>query len=213
MAVFFDWVFSTIPPTRDIFFNSGIKNFKRVVSISLFLAATVYIIFIFSILGTTGSFTTVDALSGIKGRYGREGDGDRLHNRIFTVFTSFIALAVDMKSMFRYDYKIHRFPAWLLVIVPPVVLYLIKVDSLIRTLAITGTVGMGILGIFVVLMRHKIVKILKAGDKDDLVVRDRQQGNKDKKKTGNSYFNRHHLGRLVRYLEYRFQIVSRSYPP
>ena len=28
---------------------------------------------------------------------------------------------------------------------------------------------MGILGIFVVLMRHKIVKILKAGDKDDIV--------------------------------------------
>ena len=29
------------------------------------------------------------------------------------VFTSFIALAVDMKSMFRYDYKIPRFFAWL----------------------------------------------------------------------------------------------------
>ena len=36
-------------------------------------------------------------------------------------------------------------------------------------LAIIGSVGMGILGIFVVLMRHKIVKILKAGDKDDVV--------------------------------------------
>ena len=85
------------------------------------------------------------------------------------VFTSFIALSVDMKSMFRYDYKIHRFPAWLLVIIPPTILYLKDINGFINILAITGSVGMGILGIFIVLMRHKIVKILKAGDKDDLV--------------------------------------------
>ena len=89
------------------------------------------------------------------------------------MFTSFIALAVDMKSMFRYDYKIHRFPAWLLAVIPPVILYLIlylkNVDGLVSILAIIGSVGMGILGIFVVLMRRKIVKILKVGDRDDLV--------------------------------------------
>src|SRR3989344_8129973 len=99
--------FSAIPPTRDIFFNSSIKSFKRVVSISLFLAAAVYAIFIFSILGVSGSFTTVDALSGIK-----------------TVMGA-------------------------------------------KVMAI-GSI-MGFLGIFIILMRHKIVKILKIGDKEDLV--------------------------------------------
>ena len=85
------------------------------------------------------------------------------------VFTSFIALAVDMKSMFRYDYKIPRFFAWLLVIVPPIVLYLKNIGGFINILAITGSAGMGILGVFIVLMRRKMVKILKAGDKDDVV--------------------------------------------
>ena len=85
------------------------------------------------------------------------------------VFTSFIALAVDMKSMFRYDYKIHKFPAWLLVVIPPVIIYLKDIGGFINILAITGSAGMGILGIFVVLMRHKMVKILKMGDKEDLV--------------------------------------------
>ena len=64
-------------------------------------------------------------------------------------------------------------PPGFLVVIPPAALYLYlyfkNVDSLVNILAIIGSVGMGILGIFIVLMRHKIVKILKAGDKDDVV--------------------------------------------
>jgi len=161
--------FSAIPPTRDIFFNSDIKSFKKVVSISLFLAAAVYAVFIFSILGVSGQFTTVDAFSGIKAMMGAKVMAIGSIIGFLAVFTSFIALAVDMKSMFRYDYKIHKFPAWLLVIVPPVVFYLKDIGGFINILAVTGSVGMGILGIFIVLMRHKIVKILKMGDKEDLV--------------------------------------------
>ena len=165
--------FSAIPPMRDIFINLPVKNFKRVISISLFLAVIAYAIFIFSVLGVSGSLTTVDALSGIKGAMGAKVMAIGSIIGFLAVFTSFIALAVDMKSMFRYDYKIHRFPAWLLAVVPPVVLYLYfylrNVDNLVNILAIIGSVGMGILGIFIVLMRHKIVKILKAGDKDDVV--------------------------------------------
>lgn len=161
--------FSAIPPTRDIFANFGIKNFRRVVSISLFLAAIIYVVFIFSILGVSGSFTTEDAFSGIRNVLGDRVMAIGSIIGFLAVFTSYIALAVDMKSMFRYDYKIPRFSAWLLVVVPPVVLYLIKIDSLVSTLAIIGSVGMGILGIFIVLMRRKIVKVLKAGDRDDIV--------------------------------------------
>ena len=161
--------FSAIPPTRDIFFNSSIKSFKKVVSISLFLAAAVYAVFIFSILGASGQFTTVDALSGIKAVMGAKVMAIGSIIGFLAVFTSFIALAVDMKSMFRYDYKIHKFPAWLLVVIPPVIIYLKDIGGFINILAVTGSVGMGILGIFIVLMRHKIVKILKMGDKEDLV--------------------------------------------
>ena len=174
--------FSAIPPTRDIFFNSNIKSFKRVISISLFLAATVYIIFVFSILGVSGPFTTVDALSGIKAVMGAKVMAIGSIIGFLAVFTSFIALSVDMKSMFRYDYKIHRFPAWLLVIIPPIILYLKDINGFINILAITGSVGMGILGIFIVLMRHKIVKILKAGDKDDLVAEIDSKGIRIRKK-------------------------------
>ena len=178
--------FSAIPPTRDIFINLPVKNFKRVISISLFLAAIAYAIFIFSVLGTSGSLTTVDALSGIKNAMGAKVMAIGSIIGFLAVFTSFIALAVDMKSMFRYDYKIHRFPAWLLAVVPPVAFYLYlyfkNVDSLVNILAIIGSVGMGILGIFIVLMRHKIVKILKAGDKDDVVAEIDSQEIKIRKK-------------------------------
>lgn len=161
--------FSAIPPTRDFFIDSGIKNFKKVISISLFLAIATYVVFVFSILGVSGSFTTEDALSGIKAFMGAKVMAIGSVIGFLCVFTSFVALAADMKSMFRYDYKIPRFVAWLFVVIPPTALYLFKFDGLVNTLAITGSVGMGILGVFVVLMRHKMVKILKDGDKDDVV--------------------------------------------
>ena len=161
--------FSAIPPTRDLFIDAGIKKFKTVISISLFLAIFAYILFVFSILGVSGPFTTEDALSGIKAFMGAKVMAIGSIIGFLCVFTSFVALAVDMKSMFRYDYKIPRFVSWLLVVIPPTALYLFKFDGLVNTLAITGSVGMGILGVFVVLMRRKMVKLLKAGDKDDIV--------------------------------------------
>lgn len=161
--------FSAIPPTRDFFIDSGIKKFKTVISISLFLAIFAYVIFVFSILGVSGLFTTEDALSGIKAFMGARVMAIGSIIGFLCVFTSFVALAADMKSMFRYDYKIPRFISWLFVVIPPVALYLFKFDGLVNTLAITGSVGMGILGVFVVLMRHKMVRMLKTGDKDDIV--------------------------------------------
>lgn len=161
--------FSAIPPTRDLFIDSGIIKFKRVISISLFLAIITYAVFVFSILGVSGSFTTEDALSGIKAFMGERVMAIGSIIGFLCVFTSFVALAADMKSMFRYDYKMPRFIAWLFVIIPPTALYLFKFDGLVNTLAITGSVGMGILGVFVVLMRHKMVKMLKDGDKDDVI--------------------------------------------
>ena len=161
--------FSAIPPTRDLFINAGIKKFKAVVSVSLFLAIITYALFVFSILGVSGSLTTEDALSGIRMFMGARVMAIGSIIGFLCVFTSFVALAVDMKSMFRYDYKIPRFVSWLLVVIPPTALYLFKFDGLVNTLAITGSVGMGILGVFVVLMRRKMVTLLKSGDKEDII--------------------------------------------
>ena len=77
-------------------------------------------------MGVSGSFATEDALSGIKAFMGARVMAIGSVIGFLCVFTSFIALAVDMKSMFRYDYKIPRFIAWLFVIIPPTALYLFR---------------------------------------------------------------------------------------
>ncbi|RJQ31314.1 hypothetical protein C4572_02685 [Candidatus Parcubacteria bacterium] len=161
--------FSAIPPTRDLFIRSSLVKFKKAINISLLLATITYIIFIVSVLGVSGTASTEDAFSGLGAIVGVKVMAIGSVIGFLAVFTSFIALAMDMKSMFRYDYKIPGFFAWLLVVIPPVFLYLNDVDGLASTLSIIGSLGMGALGIFVVLMRRKIVKVLKDGDKEDIV--------------------------------------------
>jgi len=165
--------FSAIPPTRDIFADSPVGKFKKVISISLFLAAVSYVVFILAVLGVSGPLTTQDAFSGIRTIL---GDGVMAIGSIIgllCIFTSYIASAMDTKNMFRYDYKIPHFSAWLAATVPPVVAYIImtakNIDGIVSLLGIIGSFGMGLLGVFIILMRHKIIGVLKAGDKDDLV--------------------------------------------
>lgn len=161
--------FSALPEARDIFSKFPIKNFKRVIWISLVLSAIFYLAFIASVWGVSGKFTTEDALSGMAGILGRGALIIGSFIGFLAVFTSYIALAVDMRSIFNFDYKISFTLAWLLSVIPPVILFLIFPHGFVRILSVTGVLGLGMLGVFIILMRHKMRKRVLSGDPGDLI--------------------------------------------
>lgn len=150
--------FSVIPEARDIFSKFPIKNFKRVIWISLLLSAVFYFIFIIAVWGASGGLTTEDALSGIAGILGRGAFLIGSFIGFLAVFTSYIALATDMRLIFAYDYKISNVSAWLYSIIPPVIIFFVGAQNFIKTLGIIGTLGMGMLGVFIIWMRHRLAK-------------------------------------------------------
>lgn len=156
--------FSVLPDARDIFCKSHIRDFRRVIFASLVLSAVVYFIFTFAVWGVSGPATAIDALSGIRGALGMTAFLIGSLMGFIAVFTSFISLAGDMRDIFRYDYKMKFLPAWLLAVVPPVVLYLFNVSDLAKILEITGTIGMGFLGVFIIKMSRAVLRKISSGE-------------------------------------------------
>ncbi len=168
------WIFalgctSVIPEVRDIFAKIPIKNFKRTIWISIVLSAIFYFLFIISVWGVSGTFTTEDAISGLVNILGRTAFIIGSLIGFLAVFTSYIAMAIDMKYVFRYDYKIKPIWAWICSIVPPAILYFLGIHDFVKTIGIIGSVGIGIFGIFVILIRHSMHKKLIEGGNEKLV--------------------------------------------
>jgi len=155
--------FSVIPEVRDIFSNSPVSNFRKTISWGFLLSALFFLIFVIAIFGVSGQATTEDALSGITAILGRGALFVGSLIGFLAVFTSYLALALDMKNIFNLDYKIPNFVSLVLTTFPPIILFLLGASNFVKTMSITGALGMGILGVFIILMSRALRKT-KTGD-------------------------------------------------
>ncbi|MEK9209457.1 MAG: amino acid permease, partial [Patescibacteria group bacterium] len=115
--------FSVIPETRDLFIRDSLKSFKKVVFLSILITAVFYFIFIFSVLGVSGAKTSPDAISGLAAILGQRAVFFGSFIGLLAVFTSFLALAADLKNIFKYDYKVSDWFSWFLVFLIPLFLF------------------------------------------------------------------------------------------
>lgn len=161
--------FAVIPETRDIFSKSPIKSFKRVIFISLAVSALFYFLFAAAVWGVSGPFTTEDALSGVLPVLGAKALLIGSFIGFLAVFTSFLALAIDAKNIFFYDYKISHLRAWFLAVIPPVILFLFGVMDFVKILSAVGAIGLGTLGIFIIFMARSLRKKIKEDGSDKIL--------------------------------------------
>lgn len=155
------WLFAlsamaAIPQTKDIFKESPIKDFKRVISWSVFLSAFFYCLFIFAILGVSGANTSEDAFSGVLGVL---GGGIILAGSVMgflAVFTSFLSLGTDLRDMFRFDFGLSKIFSCALVIAPPAILFLLGFQDFTKILGLVGSLGIGMTGALIIFMAQKM---------------------------------------------------------
>jgi|GEM_PF-530866 len=172
------WIFALgctniLPEVREVIGEMDIKKFKKIIFTSILLTSFFYFLFIFSVWGTSGIFTTEDSLSGMINILGKTSLIIGSVIGLLAVFTSYVAMAIDMKYVFNYDYKINSFLSWVLTAMPPVVLYLLGVQNFVKTISIIGAVGMGIFGIFVLMIRHNMEKQFLKGKRENLIYTER----------------------------------------
>ncbi len=140
---------------REIFLRKSIL-------IAVLLVAVLYLVFAFTVLGVSGDVTTPDAISGL---FVSLGGAIVLFGSLFgalAVSTSYLMLGSAFLDIFHLDLGISRKLSWLLVIVPPFVLFWGGMRAFIDVISLAGAVGIGIEGIVLVLL---FIKSKSKGDR------------------------------------------------
>lgn len=168
------WIFAlggaaVIPEVRDLFSSFPLKHLKRVIWVSTVLCALFSLIFGLAVWGAGNNSTTPDALSGIVKILGNKAFLVGSLIGFLAVFTSFLALAVNMRNIFRYDYGVSGFSSWFFTVIPPLGLFLLGAVDFVRTISFIGALGLGTWGVLTILMARSLRKRIAAGDPGDLL--------------------------------------------
>lgn len=149
-----------IPEIKEMLVDSPLK-LKKVVIISVTLAAVSYLIFTLAVLGLTGPLTSTDAISGLKFVLDNGLISLILVLGILTTFTSFITLTLTLKKIFWYDMRLKKNTSWVLACFLPLALYLLGIKDFIMVVSLTGG---ALLGIDIALIVFTYLKAKRHGD-------------------------------------------------
>ncbi len=149
------WGVSMIPEIEEML-GKNKKALKKVIIASLLFTAVIYLVFMLLVVGISGSQTSEDAISGLKGFISDKILSLGLFLGIVTTFTSFIALGLTIKKVFAYDFKIKPFMAFILSVSIPLILFLLGFQDFLKTISLVGGVMLGVEGTLILLMYKKV---------------------------------------------------------
>lgn len=150
-----------IPLVREVLVGQE-GLLKKALIFGTIAPALLYIFFAFLVVGISGEATTPDAVSGLFNILGPKIVWLASLFGFFTSSTLFMNLSVALKESFQRDFYFKHHLAWLLVVLPPLGLFLTGVRNFIDILGLVGGVGIGMKMFFSVLV---YVRARKYGDR------------------------------------------------
>ncbi|MEK9134822.1 MAG: aromatic amino acid transport family protein [Patescibacteria group bacterium] len=158
--IFSLWGATMIPEIEEILIGDK-KSLKKVILISILIAAVVYALFTVFILGISGRQTSEFGLTGLAGLLSQGVLRLGFLFGFLATFTSFIIVGLYLKNMLYYDFKIPKISAWFLVSFIPIILFLAGLKDFINIIGFVGSITLVIEGILVLLMYKKIKRKIK----------------------------------------------------
>lgn len=152
---------SAVPDAAEAFYRGNKApngRFRRVLVLSTFISLLVYVVFITSVIGVSGQATSPDAISGLENFLGGRAILVGSLIGFLAVFTSFLALGLDLKNMFRYDMGWRTEFAWCAVVSVPILLFLAGVNDFVRVIGFVGAGAVGVDGIIILLSALQVCR-------------------------------------------------------
>lgn len=143
-----------VPIAREVLAGQE-RKLRRAVLYGVSVVAALYAIFTVTVVGISGQMTSPDAISGLFEFIGPRVTFLGALFGITAVTTCFIMLATALTEVFRFDFRVHKFKAWLLVVVPPLVLFLAGIRAFVDVISLAGGVALGIEHIVIVMLYAK----------------------------------------------------------
>ena len=128
---------------------------KKVIIIGTLIPAFCYLAFILAVVGASGSFTTLEAIEGLKGVLGNSIILLGAMLGFLAVSTSYLIFASYIKNSFINDFKWSRFISYFLVIVGPLLLYCLHLENLVKLISFMGGMLGGLEGVMLILVLRK----------------------------------------------------------
>ncbi|MEM2121235.1 MAG: aromatic amino acid transport family protein [Candidatus Woesearchaeota archaeon] len=139
--------------------NNEKKLLKKAIIFGSLIPMIVYILFSFLIVGVSGSSTTQNAFTGLLNFVNPITVKIGLVMGLTTITTSFLVLGLALKEMYVYDFKLNKNLAWFLALFIPLFIFLSGIKDFIEVLSVTGALTGGIVGILIVFMHRKSIKL------------------------------------------------------
>jgi len=163
-VIFFAFIGTAAVPELTAILSKNKKLIKKAIMIGTLIPIAIYVLFAFVVIGVVGqnfaSLTPSQEIATIAlGLF--SGPLINLFANLFSVFsmaTSFLALALAIKWMYHYDYGLNKKLAWALTISIPLIIALLNLTTFIQTLGIVGAIGGGIEGTLIIMMYHQAKK-------------------------------------------------------
>ncbi|OGZ47265.1 MAG: hypothetical protein A3J54_01525 [Candidatus Ryanbacteria bacterium RIFCSPHIGHO2_02_FULL_45_13b] len=156
---------SAVPDAAEAFYRGHQTpngRFRRVLVLSTTIPLLVYVIFITSVVGVSGYVTSSDAISGLESFLGRPAVLIGSLVGFLAVFTSFLALGLDLKNIFRYDAGFSPLGAWAGVMAIPPILFAVGIQDFVSIIGLVGAIAIGIDGIIILL---SALRVCRAGSR------------------------------------------------
>lgn len=138
------------------------RDLKQVIIVSLLISVCVYIFFGISVVGVSGLETSPEAFQGLVAYLGEKIIVIGSLLGMLAVSTSFLILGNYLKNSLILDYKIGFYPAFLITVFSPLVLYIIGIRQFISVIAFIG-VFVGFLEGLIIIKNY--LKSLKQGNR------------------------------------------------
>ena len=153
---------SAIPEIKEILKKDG-KKYKKIIILGTIIPAILYFLFMFIVVGVTGTDTSPEA---IKGLIGSLGKGMIILGAIFgalAAMTSFFVVGLVIKKVFWYDYGINKHLSWFLACSIPLIGFLLGLRAFIPIIGFLGVILGAVNGTAIVLIYKKAKKL---GDRE-----------------------------------------------
>jgi len=147
---------SVIPELKEILGNNG-KALRKVIMAGIMITVLIYLFFIYIIQGAS-PVVSEDAISGLASVLGPGVIKLGFLFGVIACFTSFLTLALTLKKVLWYDFKLDKNVAWGLTCFTPLILFLLGLRRFINVIGFTGSILFGVEGVILVFLYREYLK-------------------------------------------------------
>lgn len=145
-VIFSLWGVTVIPEISEML-DKQHKYLKKVIPWGVAISIAIYILFIITVVGLSGSQTSPEAIPGLIQLLPPYVIKIALILGLLTTFTSFLAMAEAAKRAFIEDWRLSPRLSWVFCCILPPILYFLGLRNFLNIIGIVGAIMLGIFGI------------------------------------------------------------------